>query len=169
MSSSQQIDVGLPNTHSLGPQTASQPSNAQIETDGDLGTGRDSKRTTAEESEPQAADLRTSMRVVADLTKKLGIAAVATSLHRGQQLEVLKQNPRALRTYESTQVDGAWILGDVDKSMANLTYAERIGHLGLLSGNNIRKQSLAFYRGESVTDPPSSQSSQASVLHVNVL
>lgn len=120
------------------------------------------------QTEQQRADFIKGMKFVADLMKKLGIASVAKSLHRGHQYEILKQYPRAIRTYESTQVDGAWILGDVNDNMADLTYAERLHHLGLPGGDSIRKQSLAFHHGDFTNGRTSAQPSHASNMHINI-
>lgn len=155
----QQGKVDAPNSHSSNSRTGSQPASPQDEN----GT-----EDTLPQPEQQRADLIKGMKFVADLMKKLGIASVAMSLHRGHQFEILKQYPRAVRTYESTQVNGAWILGDVNDNMTDLTYAKRLHHLGLLGGESIRKQSLAFHHGDFTNGRTSAQPSQVSNMHINI-
>jgi hypothetical protein len=155
----QQDKVDAPNFHSSSSWTGSQPASPREEN----GT-----EDTLPRPEQQRADLIKGMKFVADLMKKLGVAFIAKSLHRGYQYEILKRYPRAIRTYESTQVDGAWILGDVNHNMAGLTYAERFRHLGLLGGGNIRKQRLAFHHGDFTNGRTSAQPSQTSNVHINV-
>jgi len=175
MNNTQQTGVGASDSHPSSPQTASQPTSSQegIEPKGDnvANNGERASVNGSDEgtrNEQQTMSMVDSMRFVTNLMKKLGIATIAKSLHRGHQYEILKQHPRALRTYESTHVDGAWILGDVDDGMADLTYAERLRHLGVLGGQNIRTQSLAFHHSESADGQASTQSSHASNLHINV-
>lgn len=170
-----QTNVGAPHTQTSSAHADSQATSAQGETTSQQDIrASDSQRATESnfndnfQNEQQTMSVAESMRFVTDLMKKLGIANIAKSLQRGNQYEILKQHPRALRTYESTHVDGAWVMGDVKDSMADLTYAERLRHLGVLDGQYIPKQGLAFHRSESADGQTSAESSQVSNLHINV-
>jgi hypothetical protein len=115
-----------------------------------------------------SAQVSDGLKLVTGLMQKLGLASVASKLQRGRQHEVLKKHPRALRTYESTHFDGAWILGDVNNYMTGMSYAERFRHLGILGGINIHTQSLAFHGNETSVGPESEPSPYISNMHINV-
>ena len=156
---SQQTDADVLSISSPGPQTRSRPTTARDE--------HEATNTSSQSKQPRA-DATKGVAYVTDLMRKLGIPALTKSLSRGLQHEVLKQHPRALRTYESAHADGAWITGDVSDNMLNLTYAQRLHHLGVLGGKEVRRQGLAFHHSESAEDRGSAQSSYASSLHISV-
>jgi hypothetical protein len=89
------------------------------------------------------------------------------SLQRGQQHEALIKHLRALRTYESAHLDGAWILGDV-RTGSNTPYGKRLRRLGVLGGKTIRTQSLAFHGSETSVSPDSEPCPYLSNMHINV-
>lgn len=175
MGSAQRASVHAPKAHLPNLQATFQPTGAQDEVQSQIYDGANYSERAGEndsdvnfQNEQQTMSVVESMRFVTDLMKKLGIATIAKSLQRGHQYEILKQHPRALRTYESTHVDGAWILGDVNDNMADLTYAERLRHLDILGGQDIRKQGLAFHHSDSADGQTSAASLQVSNLHINV-
>lgn len=51
--------------------------------------------------------------------------------------------------------------------MSDLTYAQRLRHLGVLGGQESRKQDLAFHHSDSADGQASAESSQVSKLHIN--
>lgn len=159
MDNSQHTEVGLLNICSPGPQTRCQPTTARDE---------NKAKNTSPQSKQQSSDSAKSVVFVTDLMKKIGIPALTKSLSRDLQHEILKEHPRALRTYESRHVDGAWRTGDVSDHMAYRTYAQRLRLLGLLGGNEVRRQGLTFHCGESAEGQKSAQSSHASSLHISV-
>lgn len=128
------------------------------------------------------------MTYVAGLMHKLGIASVAGFLHEGLNYEVLKAHPRALRAIEAAPLDGAWILDEeVDASLADLTYAQRLYRLGIV-GEEATGSNLTFHDSKaSISQTPSrelvehrkrfgkvgrrqsdKQTSFASILHMNI-
>jgi hypothetical protein len=129
---------------------------------GTLPTGREASGRT---SSAQVVD---GLKIVNGLMQKLGIASVASKLQQGQQHEALKKHPRALRTYESTHVDGARIVGDVRDNMAKMSYGRRLRHLGVLGGKKIRTQSLVFHGSETSVGPDAEPSPHISNMHINI-
>lgn len=96
-------------------------------------------------AEKRRMDLVDVMKFVAGLMRKLGIASVAGYLHEGMQYEVLKTSARSLRALESSPLDGAWIMGAVDETLAALLYSERLHRLGLLVGEGAPAPDLSFH------------------------
>jgi hypothetical protein len=158
MDNTQHNEASLLIVCSSGPQTRSQP------------TARDENeaKIISSQTKQQRDDSTKSVAFVTDLMRKLGIPALTKSLSRGLQHQILREHPRALRTYESAHVDGAWIMGDASEDMISLTYAQRLRHLGILGGKEVRRQGLAFHRGKSAEDQNSAQSPYVSNVHVSV-
>jgi hypothetical protein len=119
------------------------------------------------ESERKRVQLVDGLKSVTGLMQKLGVAPVASILQRGQQHETLVKHPRALRTYESAHLDGAWILGDVREG-TNMSYGRKLRHLGVLGGKRIRTQSLAFHGSETSVRLDAEPSPHVSNMHINV-
>lgn len=57
---------------------------------------------------------------------KLGAGTLLESIHQGLLFKRLKENPRAIRAYEGSAVDGAWILGPLDGLTPDSTWPERL-------------------------------------------
>jgi hypothetical protein len=119
------------------------------------------------EPERKHVQLVDGLKSVTGLMQKLGVTPVASILQRGQQHEALIKHLRALRTYESAHLDGAWILGDV-RTGSNTPCGKRLRRLGVLGGKTIRTQSLAFHGSETSVSPDSEPCPYLSNMHINV-
>jgi hypothetical protein len=132
--------------------------------DNESGTLPNGEQASGKTSSAQVVD---GLKSVTSLMQKLGVAPVASILQRGQQHEALIKHPRALRTYESAHLDGAWILGD-GRTGSNTPYGKRLHRLGVLGGKMIRTQSLAFHGSETSVSPDSEPCPYLSNMHINV-